>query len=41
MNVHGWVFFVASVAGLAPRLEIRTELRRMGFREGIDFVCAA
>ena len=32
---------VASVAGLGPRLEIRAELRRMGFREGIDFVCAA
>jgi len=32
---------VTSVAGLGPRLEIRAELRRMGFREGIDFVCAA
>jgi len=32
---------IASVAGAGPREEIRGDLRRMGFREGIDFVCAA
>ena len=32
---------IASVAGAGPRQEIRGDLRRMGFREGIDFVCAA
>jgi glycosyltransferase involved in cell wall biosynthesis len=32
---------IASVAGVDPRQEIRADLRRMGFREGIDFVCAA
>jgi glycosyltransferase involved in cell wall biosynthesis len=32
---------IASVAGAGPRQEIRADLRRMGFREGIDFVCAA
>ena len=32
---------IASVAGVGPRQEIRSDLRRMGFREGIDFVCAA
>jgi len=32
---------IASVAGEGPRQEIRGDLRRMGFREGVDFVCAA
>lgn len=32
---------VASVAGAGPRQEIRADLRRMGFRECVDFVCAA
>lgn len=32
---------VVSVAGAGPRAEIRAALARMGFREGLDFVCAA
>jgi hypothetical protein len=32
---------IASVAGAGPRQKIRGDLRRMGFREGADFVCAA
>ena len=32
---------VVSVAGLTARSEIRTDLARMGFRETIDFICAA
>jgi glycosyltransferase involved in cell wall biosynthesis len=32
---------IASVAGAGPRQEIRGDLHRMGFREEIDFVCAA
>jgi hypothetical protein len=32
---------IASVAGVGPRQEIRGDLRRMGFREGLDFVCVA
>jgi glycosyltransferase involved in cell wall biosynthesis len=32
---------ITSVAGAGPRQEIREDLRRMGFREGVDFVCAA
>jgi glycosyltransferase involved in cell wall biosynthesis len=32
---------VVSVAGAGPRQEIRHDLRRMGFREGNEFVCAA
>ena len=32
---------VVSVAGLAARAEIRADLARMGFRETIDYVCAA
>lgn len=32
---------VASVAGARPRAEIRSSLRRFGYLEGRDFVCAA
>jgi GT2 family glycosyltransferase len=32
---------IVSVAGAGPRQEIRGDLQRMGFGEGIDFVCAA
>jgi hypothetical protein len=32
---------VVSVAGAGPRQEIRGDLRRMGFREGVDYLCAA
>jgi hypothetical protein len=32
---------VVSVAGVAAREAIRTELRRLGHRECVDFVCAA
>jgi cellulose synthase/poly-beta-1,6-N-acetylglucosamine synthase-like glycosyltransferase len=32
---------VTSVAGAGPRQEIRADLHRMGFRECVDFVCAA
>ena len=32
---------VASVVGERPRLEIRAALAALGFRETIDFVCAA
>ena len=32
---------VVSVAGAGPRGQIRAELARLGFRESVDFVCAA
>jgi glycosyltransferase involved in cell wall biosynthesis len=32
---------ITSVAGAGPRHKIRVELRRMGFREQLDYVCAA
>ncbi len=32
---------VVSVAGAAPRAEIRAELAALGYREGHDFLCAA
>ena len=32
---------IVSVAGKGPRGEIRSTLARMGFREGVDYVCAA
>jgi hypothetical protein len=32
---------VVSVAGAEPRAMIRRELARMGWRECVDFVCAA
>ncbi len=32
---------VASVAGAAPREQIRVALQGWGYREGVDFVCAA
>jgi glycosyltransferase involved in cell wall biosynthesis len=32
---------VVSVAGAGPRAEIRAELRRLGWRECVDYVCAA
>lgn len=32
---------VASVAGAGPRAEIRTFLARLGWRDGVDFLCAA
>ncbi len=32
---------IVSVAGAGPRKEIRTALAAKGYREGIDFVCAA
>ena len=32
---------VVSVAGAGPRAEIRAELARLGWRECVDYVCAA
>jgi len=32
---------LVSVAGAGPRSEIRATLRRMGWREGLDYVCTA
>ncbi|MFO0690145.1 MAG: glycosyltransferase family 2 protein [Myxococcota bacterium] len=32
---------IASVAGEGPRAQIRTALTALGYRDGIDFVCAA
>ena len=32
---------LVSVAGAGPRSEIRASLRRMGWREGVDYLCAA